>query len=208
MLVLYSADVCPYAQRTRALLTHLGVPFDHREIDLKHKPEAFLRLSPTGKAPLLLDGDLRLYESRVIGDYLAESLGWADAYPRDAGLRARHRLAMLQFDLVVLRAFYRGEGDPEKIAARTPQVVAELEQLEQTLEMSGAKVPSLLSFHLAPFWVRFGWVRHLSGVAALIEARPGLARWLDDAAAHPAVQTTLPEREAAVHKYATQVGAR
>ncbi|MBW1880153.1 MAG: hypothetical protein JRJ84_17465, partial [Deltaproteobacteria bacterium] len=146
-------------------------------------------------------------ESQVINDYLAESLNWADAYPSDPGRRALHRLAMKQFDVVVLRAFYGRGTDPEGFAALKPLVEAELDQLERTLETSGGVIPSLLSFHLAPFWARFDWMRHLSGVAALFMARPALRRWLDDAVAHPAVQATLPERELAVRKYEAYLAA-
>ena len=110
MITLYSAAVCPFAHRTRALLTHLGVDFQAVVVNLKdHDPE-FLKLTPTGKVPLFIDGDAMLYESRVINDYIAEKYGFADAYDGDVFRRARQRLAMLQWDEVVLGPFYRIPG--------------------------------------------------------------------------------------------------
>ena len=91
MLSLFSADACPFAHRTRALLTHLGVEFQVREIDLQNRDPEFLKISPTGKVPLLVDGGTVLYESRIINDYLAEKLDWATAYSADPAERARQR---------------------------------------------------------------------------------------------------------------------
>ncbi len=37
-LKLYSAAICPYAQRTRLVLAHKKIPVETIEIDLKNKP--------------------------------------------------------------------------------------------------------------------------------------------------------------------------
>lgn len=60
------------------------------------RPDWFLALSPTGKAPLLkLSQPGRpgavLFESMVICDYLEETLDGAGLYPVDALSRAQHR---------------------------------------------------------------------------------------------------------------------
>src|SRR4051812_628145 len=100
MRIFYSTG-CPFAHRTRALLQHLEQPFEARELDLAAKPDDFLKLSPTGKVPMLDDGGFLLYESMVINEYLAERFGW-QGLSSDLHARARERLAMLQFDQVVL----------------------------------------------------------------------------------------------------------
>lgn len=198
MPVLFSAAVCPFAHRTRALLTHLEVPFELREIDLKDKPRDFLELSPTGKVPLLVDGEVKLYESAVINDYLAEKHDFRDAYPAGPAARARTRLAMKQFDDVVLPAFYEGMKDPSTVdEARRRKVGRELDEIGHT----AARIPSLLSFHVATFWVRWSWLREHTELPALIEQRPRLRDWFDEAVAHPAVQATLPDREETVALY-------
>ncbi len=72
--VLYSAKVCPFVQRTLILLNFKKVDYKVIEIDLDNKPADFLKLSPSGKVPLLIHKDKVLYESAVINEYLEEIL--------------------------------------------------------------------------------------------------------------------------------------
>jgi glutathione S-transferase len=181
---IYSARICPFAQRTRALLTHLGQQYDLREIDLADKPADFLQASPTGRVPLLIEGDLKLYESGIIFEYLAETLDWA-GLPDDPAHRARHRLAIKRFDEVVVPVFYGAPVDDT--------LERELVELEATI--AHASMPSTLAFHLAPFWARWDWLRDYSDLAARIDRHPVLRQWLDGAVALPAIQATLPDRD-------------
>ena len=58
--ILYSFRRCPYAMRARLALTYAGVQLEYREIELKHKPQAMLDISPKGTVPVLLlpDGQI------------------------------------------------------------------------------------------------------------------------------------------------------
>lgn len=202
MLEIYSAEICPFAQRTRALLTHLGVPFELHEVDLDDRDPGFLDLTPTGKVPLLVDGDLVLYESRVINAYLAEKQGWERAFAADPRLRARQRLAMKQWDDVVVPAFYASMRDPAALdEERRYAIAGEIGELAGTLDLMAPEVESLLAFHMAPHWARMVWLRSRTGLVELIGARPTVREWLDRAAAIPAVQETLPGRERTVRRY-------
>jgi glutathione S-transferase len=69
---LYSTAYCPYAWRTRIVLYEKQLPFEVFEVELKQKQEEFLRVSPTGKVPVFVDGDTRIWESMVINEYLEE----------------------------------------------------------------------------------------------------------------------------------------
>jgi glutathione S-transferase len=71
-LRLFSTTYCPYAWCTRIVLHEKGIPFEVFEVDLKAKQEDFLRVSPTGKVPVLEDGETRVWESMVINEYLEE----------------------------------------------------------------------------------------------------------------------------------------
>ena len=205
MIRIFSAEGCPYAQRVRALLTHLQVPFELEEVDLKAKPPHFLALSPTGRVPLLVHGDLKLYESFVLEQYVAEKAGFNGALSDEPGLRARQRLAILQFDQVISPAFMHSLREPETPVSES--VERELDELEQTVAASGPG-PTLLTFHLAPFWARMQWLKAHAPVVARVEARSGLRAWLDAAVHLPAIQATLPNREPTVRLYLERFGPR
>lgn len=205
MIAIYSARICPFAQRTRALLTHLDVEFELREIDLGNRDPAFLRLTPTGKVPLFLEGELLLYESDVINDYLAERYGWPGAYSGHPGLRARQRLAMKMWDQTIVTAFYASLRDPaglddrkrSKLEREIDQTAATIARMEQTAETA----ETMPAFHVAPFWARMDWLRKHTALPALFDARETLRAWLDRTVALPAVRATLPDRESTVKRY-------
>jgi glutathione S-transferase len=57
MPILYTYRRCPYAMRARMALQYAGIQVEHREVDLRNKPQSMLRLSPKGTVPVLnLDG--------------------------------------------------------------------------------------------------------------------------------------------------------
>lgn len=69
---LISYALCPYVHRAAAMLREKGVAYDARFIDLQHKPEWFLKLSPRGKVPVLITEGEAIFESLVILEYLDE----------------------------------------------------------------------------------------------------------------------------------------
>ena len=68
-LILYSAQRCPYARRTRIVLREKRIDFDIYEVDLRNKSEEFLRVSPYGKVPVLVVNGTSLYESNIVNEY-------------------------------------------------------------------------------------------------------------------------------------------
>lgn len=98
-LELVSHHLCPYVQRAAIALTEKGIPFTRTYIDLNRKPDWFTAISPLGKVPLLRvrenDGEVVLFESAVILEYLEETLP-RSLHPADPLERARHR-AWIEF---------------------------------------------------------------------------------------------------------------
>ena len=72
-LKLISHKLCPYVQRAVIALTEKGVAFERIDIDLANKPDWFLAFSPLGKTPVLQVGDVAIFESAVILEYLEET---------------------------------------------------------------------------------------------------------------------------------------
>ena len=201
MITIYSAKACPFAQRARALLTHLGTEFKQQEVDLDDRDPELLKMSPTGKVPFLVDGDVRLFESGIINDYLAEKLGFEGAYALDPETRALQKLVMRRWDDVVVPAFYRSMGrglTPDDLRA---DLERELAFMADTVAKLGSGQANLPSIHLATHWSRMHWLREFSPIAELIDEHPTLRGWLDGALALPTVQSTLPDRDAVIERY-------
>lgn len=201
MLRIFSAEVCPFAQRTRALLTRLDEDFELREIDLTDKPEEFLELSPTGKVPMLQENGFVLYESQVINDYLVDEYGWDGAYPGSRREQARQTVIMKQWDSVILPPFYGGLGDPSVLEEARGSIEPELDQFEQLIEETGMTTDSLLGFHVAPFWARMSWLSDYTDFPSWVDQFGTLRDWLDQTLEEPPIEATLPDPESTVATY-------
>jgi glutathione S-transferase len=76
MLTYYDFDASPNCLKTKILLFELGIPYEQRDVDRAVLQGAEYRaLFPTGMAPAIQDGDLRISESGAIALYLAEKHG-------------------------------------------------------------------------------------------------------------------------------------
>jgi glutathione S-transferase len=92
MLQLYTFQLCPFAHRVRLALAEKGVAAEQIEIDLKNKPASFARISPHGRVPLLLHGEVRLWESAIINEYLDEVFPDPPLMPASLSDRALARI--------------------------------------------------------------------------------------------------------------------
>ena len=101
------SEVCPYAQRSHMCLLEKSVEFEYTEVDLKNKPEWFEQISPYSKVPVLKHGDIRLYESAIINEYLDEVYPAPPLMPESAADRAIARI-WIDFDNVkFVPTFYK-----------------------------------------------------------------------------------------------------
>ena len=68
----------PNPQKVKFALLELGLDCEMVPVDLtkqEQRKPAFLALNPFGRVPVLVDGDLTLWESHAILDYLGEKTG-------------------------------------------------------------------------------------------------------------------------------------
>src|SRR5262245_13319681 len=90
---LYSARACPFAHRTRLVLSHKNVGFELIEIDLKNKPDWFnSQVSGYGKVPAIEHEGNRIWESAIINEYLDETFPHPELLPAQPGRRALARV--------------------------------------------------------------------------------------------------------------------
>jgi glutathione S-transferase len=86
-----------WSMRPWVLLTQAGIPFEEVMVrfDSFDADSAFkttlTNLSPTGKVPLLVDGDLSIWDTLAIAEYVAEQFPDRQLWPADKAARARAR---------------------------------------------------------------------------------------------------------------------
>ncbi len=76
MLRLFHLPLCPFSRKIRLALLEKGLTTEFVELQPWQEKEDFLALNPAAEVPVLLDGDLVVCDSGVIGEYLEE------AYPQ------------------------------------------------------------------------------------------------------------------------------
>ena len=92
VLVIGTKNYSSWSLRAWLLLKHLGLDFTERQYHFG-TPEfesEVPKLSPTRLVPVLLHGELRVWESLAIGEYASELAG-GRGWPAESGLRARAR---------------------------------------------------------------------------------------------------------------------
>lgn len=99
MKLYYAETMNP--RKVCAVAKYLGSPVEFIRVDLskgEHRAPAFLEQNPNGKVPLLVDGELRLWESTAIMAHLAVKAG-SDLWPSDAASQVEV-LRWLSWDMV------------------------------------------------------------------------------------------------------------
>jgi glutathione S-transferase len=92
-LIIGNKNYSSWSFRPWIAMTVAGIPFEETVISLddpEFKPR-LLAVSPAGKVPVLIDGDVHVWESLAILEYLAERFPQARLWPADAKARAHSR---------------------------------------------------------------------------------------------------------------------
>ena len=99
MLKLYigNKNYSSWSMRPWVLLTQAGIPFEEVMVGFdsfdagSQFKQALAAITPVGKVPVLLDGDLAVWDTLAIAEYLAERFPDKQLWPADAKARARAR---------------------------------------------------------------------------------------------------------------------
>ncbi|XP_036815531.1 glutathione S-transferase omega-1 isoform X1 [Oncorhynchus mykiss] len=108
---LYSMRFCPFAHRTRLVLHAKGIKHDTVNINLKDKPEWFLKKNPLGLVPTLETSSGQvIYESPITCDYLDEVYTDKKLLPADPFQKAQQKMMLENFskDLVNKKSKFFG----------------------------------------------------------------------------------------------------
>ncbi len=89
-LVIANRNYSSWSLRAWLFLKHVGVPFQEIRIPLD-QPDThaqIARYSPSGRVPVLLDGELAVWDSLAICEYVNEAVAGANGWPADRAERA------------------------------------------------------------------------------------------------------------------------
>lgn len=87
MMRLHGFPMSPNTRRAQLALEESGLPYELVPVDLitgEHRKPDYAGLNPTMRVPTLVDGDLRLWESNAILEYIAARTPEGGLGPRDA----------------------------------------------------------------------------------------------------------------------------
>jgi glutathione S-transferase len=199
MLKLYHS---PQSRSTRPrwLLEELGVPYEVVRVDLQageQKRPEYLKINPNGAVPALVDGDLTLFESAAICQYLAYSFPEKRLAP-PVGTPARGlyyqwiHYAMSGLEPPILTIFMHTMRKPEteRLPALVPEARGQLTAALAVVERALDGRPFILGndFTAADVLVgsMLGWARRMriigdelpnvSGYVGRVTQRPAFRR--------------------------------
>ncbi len=197
---LFSIAVCPFAQRTRILLTMKGVPFELTEIDItRPRPDWFLAMNPLGQVPVIRHQGRVLNESSVIGEYLDEVFPAPRAMPADAHQRAQSRILIDRLNQAFVPAMYTllMNQDPARHAGLMENALEGWRWLDAFLMRHNPDGTwlwdgfGMADLSAAPFFQRYCLNEHFRGFALPDDpAYARVRRWRDAGLAHPLVVAT------------------
>ncbi|KAL6302571.1 glutathione S-transferase C-terminal-like protein [Sparassis latifolia] len=183
IITLYTAKVCPYAQRAELALEEAKADYTKFEIDLSNKPEWYAPLvNPASKVPAIAYGgpkvppeqpspkSVKIAESLIIVEFVADLFPEASLLPKDPVLRAKARFFV---DAVSTKftptwfPFVAGKGSAEDFIKGT-------EQVQALLPESGFAIGqySIADIAITPFLARAELLlRHAIGAYSAEEAK-------------------------------------
>ena len=147
-LVVANKAYSSWSMRPWLLMAHFHIPFEETVVNIYDEAgrKKLRKLSPTGKAPVLYDGDLRVWESLAIIEYLAEKHPKLDIWPKKKAARAHARAISneMHASFMPLRQHcptnFRREP---KFRELTPEAAENVRRIEiiwaETREMFGSK---------------------------------------------------------------------
>jgi len=191
------------------------VPFDMQKLYSPKHPEV-ARINPKQQVPVLIDGDLEIFDSTQIFEYLEHIAPHPALWPAEPAPRARARQIELKADeiyfppIVRLMSLQDAPENPAAITAReaAARFYGEMETLLSGRDyLAGDYSYADIAFYMAQlFGARMG--------APMTAAHPKLKLWRDRVTARPAVRQVvatmaaflvshdrpLPDFMAAVHR--------
>jgi glutathione S-transferase len=168
------------------------VPFEMKRLYQPKHPEV-VRVNPKQQVPILIHGDVEVFDSTQIFEYFEQLQPLPPLWPAEPAARARARLLELKSDevyfppIIRLMSLQETPADPAAVAAReaAARYYGEMEATLRDREfLAGAYSYADIAFYMAQlFGARMG--------APMTQAHPRLKDWRDRMTARPAVRQVV-----------------
>ncbi len=145
MLKLYEHPLSPYAQKVKLALYEKGIPFVAEVPDIfGGTNDEFVGSSPRQEVPSLIDGEVHVFDSTIILEYLEDKWPEPPLLPPSPAQRARVRMLeelcdtyfeAINWALAEIRVFGRAKGDhaAQLVARAGAQISGMYRRLEREL---------------------------------------------------------------------------
>lgn len=195
-----------HSARTRSLrilwlLEELGLPYELRTLafspdDLKSR--AYLRIHPLGKVPSIEDGDVAMFESGAIVEYILERYGNGRLAPTPGSTARAAYLQWLHFGEATLlpplsdmAQHTRFKPEAERIAAVVTDARARLAKVLDTIEAALGGKPFLLGEEFCAADIMVGYGLLLTRWFGALDEYPNATAYLARLEQRPALQKAL-----------------
>ncbi|XP_078499864.1 glutathione S-transferase omega-1-like [Lissotriton helveticus] len=199
LIRIYSMRFCPFAERTLLVLAAKGIKFETININLRSKPEWFLKKAPYGLVPVLetCKGDI-IYESPITSDYLDEAYPGKKLTPSDPLQKAQQKMLLEHFSKLyplmykVSMATKKGE-DASGLKAEFNTKILEFDEIlaNKKTPYFGGELVSMIDYMMWPWFERVEFF----GVHGGLESTPKINSWIELMKQDPAVKATSLDPE-------------
>ena len=191
------------AVRPRWMLEEIGAPYELARVQLgtDTKTPAYLKINPNGTVPTLVDGDLTLFESAAICQYLADRFPDKRLAP-PLGTPARglyyqwihYAMSALEPPLVTIFLHTINKPEAERIPVLVTEARAQLQTVLGVVEQAVLGRTFILGDQLTTADVMVGstlvWAQMMS---LLSDERPATSAYLARLASRPAFQRAMSD---------------
>ena len=198
-MTLYSGPLSMFGAKAQIAALEKGfdfalvmVPFEMKRLYQPKHPEV-ARVNPKQQVPVLIHGDVEIFDSTQIFEYFEHIQPQPPLWPAGPADRARARLLELKSDevyfppIIRLMSLQETPADPVAVAARdaAARYYDEMETAVRDREfLAGAYSYADIAFYMAQlFGARMG--------APMTDAHPRLTQWRDRMTARPAVRQVV-----------------
>ena len=198
-LTLYSGPLSMFGAKAQIAALEKGLDFDlvmvayASQLGYSPKHPEVLRINPKQQVPVLVHGDLELFDSTQIFEYLEDLQPTPPLWPRDRKSRARARRLELQSDEVYFPHIVRlmslqkslGEAAAQLSIEAATNYYADMERLlTKSQWLAGSYSFADIAFYMASlFGERLG--------APITDATPQLLKWRQRMTHRPAVRPVV-----------------